>query len=92
MPAPVPAPVVACDAGTAHDDAAATLDHGVVATRNTDGTPAGLWLDSMLGTTRTTRRTRRACGWAQHFIAHRVSPLAFFRAFGPRSVRIIIRE
>ena len=63
VPAPAPAPVVARDAGTAHDDAAATLDHGVVATRNTDGTPAGLWLDSMLGTTRTTRRTRPVCVW-----------------------------
>ena len=58
VPAPAPAPVVAHDAGTAHVDAAATLDHGVVATRNTDGTLAGLWLYSMLGTTRTTRRTR----------------------------------
>ena len=61
VPAPAPAPVVARDAGTAHDDAAATLDHGVVATRNTGGTPAGLWPESMLGTTRTTRRSRPVC-------------------------------
>ena len=73
VPAPAPAPVVAHDAGTAHVDAAATLDHGVVATRNTDGTLAGLWLDSMLGTTRTTRRTRPVRWAAAHGRdAHRV--------------------
>ena len=71
VPAPVPAPVVARDAGTAHDDAAATLDHGVVATRNTGGTPAGLWPESMLGTTRTTRGSRPVC-LAGRRDAHRV--------------------
>ena len=72
VPAPAPAPVVARDAGTAHDDAAATLDHGVVATRNTGGTPAGLWPESMLGTTRTTRRSRPVCLAAHGRDAHRV--------------------
>ena len=91
VPAPVPAPVVARDAGTAHDDAAATLDHGVVATRNTDGTLAGLWLDSMLGTTRTTRRTRpvRWLGTATLHIAFG-SVVSRKEKCRPRSVRIII--
>ena len=91
VPAPAPAPVVARDAGTAHDDAAATLDHGVVATRNTDGTLAGLWLDSMLGTTRTTRRTRPVRWAAAHGRdAHRVRSVVSRSAFERLCVRIII--